>query len=132
MNRKKMVTIIVIVLILLTAIMTLVTYNKVKNEDVKDVAITKDEKVNGLNFTDTTFNKEEGQYVLQMKVTNPSKKEIDLKEVDIVLKDKNGNEIATLLGYIGEPMKANETRTMTINAAMDLSTVKSKTIKAKK
>lgn len=132
MNRKRMVAIIVVVLILLTAIMTLVTYNKFKNEDVKDVGITKDEKVNGLNFTDTTFNKEEGQYVLQMNVTNPSKKEVDLKEVDIILKDKEGNEIATLLGYIGEPMKANETRTMTINAAMDLSKVKSKTIKVKK
>ncbi len=132
MNRKRMVAIIVVVLILLTAIMTLVTYNKFKNEDVKDVGITKDEKVNGLNFTDTTFKEKESQYVLQMNVTNPSKKEIDLKEVDIVLKDKDGKEIATLLGYIGEPMKANEIRTMTINAAMDLSKVKSKTIKVKK
>lgn len=137
MNKKAIIAIIVAVVILVVAGIILLVINNNKKEGTSKEAITtenviKDEKFGGLDFTNTTFIKENGQYTISMDVTNPSDKEIDLEEVNIVLKDKNGNEIVTLLGYIGDPMKAKETRVVTSSVSMDLSKVKSKTIEAKK
>lgn len=137
MNKKAIIAIIVAVVILVIAGIILLVINNNKKEGTSKEAITtenviKDEKFGGLDFTNTTFIKENGQYTISMDVTNPSDKEIDLEEVNIVLKDKNGNEIVTLLGYIGDPMKAKETRVVTSSVSMDLSKVKSKTIEAKK
>lgn len=137
MNKKAIIAIIVAVVILVIAGIILLVINNNKKEGTSKEAITtenviKDEKFGGLDFTNTTFIKENGQYTISMDVTNPSDKEIDLEEVNIVLKDKQGNEIVTLLGYIGDPMKAKETRVVTSSVSMDLSKVKSKTIEAKK
>lgn len=137
MNKKAIIAIIVAVVILVIAGIILLVINHNKKEGTGKEAITtenviKDENFGGLDFTNTTFIKENGQYTLSMDVTNPSDKEIDLEEVNIVLKDKQGNEIVTLLGYIGDPMKAKETRVVTSSVSMDLSKVKSKTIEAKK
>ena len=137
MNKKAIIAIIVAVVILVIAGIILLVINNNKKEGTSKEAITtenviKDEKFGGLDFTNTTFIKENGQYTISMDVTNPSDKEIDLEEVNIVLKDKQGHEIVTLLGYIGDPMKAKETRVVTSSVSMDLSKVKSKTIEAKK
>lgn len=125
----------VVVVLLVVGIIMLIINNKkadAKKEAITTEEIIQDESFNGLNFTNTTFIKENGQYTLSMDVTNPSDKEIDVEEVNIVLKDKKGKEIVTLLGYIGDPMKAKETRTVTSSVSMDLSKAKSKTIEAKK
>lgn len=137
MNKKAIIAIIVAVVILVIAGIIMLVVNSNKKEQSNKEAITtknviKDESFGGLDFTNTTFIKENGQYTISMDVTNPSDKEIDLEEVNIVLKDKQGNEIVTLLGYIGDPMKAKETRVVTSSVSMDLSKVKSKTIEAKK
>ena len=142
MNKKALIAIIAVVVIILVAGVTFLLLNNKTTTDKKETkkdtkeAITaqeviKDESFNGLNFTNTTFIKENEQYTLQMDVTNPSDKEINLEEVNIVLKDKDGNELVTLLGYIGDPMKPSETRTITSAVTMDLSKVDSKTIEAK-
>mgnify|MGYP001084448401 CR=1 FL=1 len=67
-----------------------------------------------------------------MDVTNPTQGEINIEQVNFNLKDKDGNSVIVLLGYIGEPMKAGETRTITSSVTTDLSKVKSKTIEEKK
>jgi len=137
MNKKAIIAIIIAVVVLVIAGIIIFVANNNKKEDTTKEAITtkdiiKDEKFGGLEFTNTTFIKENGQYTLSMDVTNPSDKEINLEEINIVLKDKKGNELVTLLGYIGPAMKANETRTITSSVSMDLSKVKSKTITEKK
>ncbi len=137
MNKKVLIAVIAVIVVVALAGVIMLIVNNNKKEESKKEAITakeviKDETFNGLNFTNTTLIKENGQYTLQMSVTNPSSKKIDLEEVNIVLKDKEGNEIVTLLGFIGDPMKPNETRTVTSSVSMDLSKVKSKTIEAKK
>lgn len=136
MNKKVLVAIIVAVVVLLIAGIIMFIINNKEGQSKKEAItleeIIKDEKFGGLEFTNTTFIKENGQYTLSMDVKNPSDKEINLEEVNIVLKDKKGNELVTLLGYIGPAMKANETRTITSSVSMDLSKVKSKTITEKK
>ncbi len=146
MNKKKIIAIIVIILVLIlvvTGAILLVNHNnnlekkstiEKKNtiEAITEKDIIKNESVNGLEFSNTTLIKENGQYTMQMDVTNPSNEEIDLEEVNIIFKDKDNNEIVSLLGYIGTPMKVNETRTVTSYTRNDLSKAKSKTIEIKK
>jgi len=137
MNKKVIITIVAI-LILLTIVIVgifIFTNDKEKTKPVKnttkaitDSEIIKDETFGGLQFTNTTFIKEGDLYTLSIDVTNPSDNEINIEKVKIVMKDKDKKENTTLLGYIGSPMKAKETRTITASTRADLSRVKSKTI----
>ncbi len=142
MNKKALIIIIVAVLVLLIVGATLIITNgkkaetKKQKKEVKEAitaeGIIKDESYGGLNFTNTTLVNDNGQYTLSIDVTNPTKADIDLEQVNIVLKDKDGNEIISLLGYIGDPVKPDETRTITSFADADLSKAASKTIEAAK
>ena len=70
-------------------------------------------------------------YTLTTDVTNTSDNEITTKQVNINIKNKDGNTIISLLGYIGEdPMAVNETRTITASTQVDLSKAYSKEITA--
>ena len=143
MNKKTLIIIIVAVLVLLIVGATLIITNgkkaetkeenkKESKEAITETGIIKDESYGGLNFTNTTLVNDNGQYTLSIDVTNPTKADIDLEQVNIVLKDKDGNEIISLLGYIGDPVKPDETRTITSFADADLSKAASKTIEAAK
>ena len=65
-----------------------------------------------------------------MDVKNDNKEKFTDKQVDIILKDKKGKTIITLLGYIGDNLKPGETRTITasISADVDLSKATDKEI----
>lgn len=96
--------------------------------------IVKDETFEGLKFTNVTLIRDEkaAQYTLTADVTNTTNETLNTTQVDIVLKNESGNEIITLLGYIGEDLKANETRTVTASTSdsIDLSQATVKEIKA--
>lgn len=57
-------------------------------------------EVNGLKFENIQFTEQNGQSVLLADVTNNSGKATDLTLVDVILLDKNGDEIVTLGGII--------------------------------
>ena len=78
-------------------------------------------------------NKEIDQYTFTAKVTNKTKDVIKTQQVDIVLKDKEGNELITLLGYIGqEGLAPNETKVISASTSgsIPLDKAVSKEIKA--
>lgn len=139
-NKKLIFGLVAILVILIIVVSVIVINNKGTEKKTKKVtqkAITeqeviKDETFGNLNFTNTTLIKDGDQYTLSMDVTNSTQSEIDIEQVNINLKDKDGNSVIVLLGYIGDPMKAGETRTITSSVATDLSKVKSKTIEEKK
>lgn len=140
-NKKPLLIALIVVLI---AIIATVIYfgltgkKEVAKKEKKDetYAITtegiiKEETLNGLKFNNVVLIKKDGMFTLTMDVTNPSKEEIDLEQVNIELKNKADQSIITLLGYIGEPMKAGEVRTVTASTSADLSTVTTKNITVK-
>lgn len=99
-----------------------------KKEAITNQEIIKDENYSNLSFTNTTFIKEGNYYTLSMDVTNPTQNDINVEQVNIVMKDKDGNNIVEFLGYIGDPMKPGEVRTITASTQADLTKVVSKTI----
>ena len=77
-------------------------------------------------------NKETKQYTFTAYVTNTTKEKINVKQVDIVLKNKKGEELITLLGDIGQDgLEANATKTITasVSDSIDLSKATTKEIK---
>lgn len=104
-----------------------------KNDDQGIVANTsadviKEETYEGLKFTNISLITEKGYSTFSADVTNTTQNESNINDVNIVLKDKNGNDIITLRGNIGEPLKPNETKTITAVTKGNLKDVTSKEI----
>ncbi len=139
-NKKIILSLLIIsILVFVVVVLFIIKDNnktstkKVKTdykEAITEQGIIKDETFGNLNFTNTTLIKDGKQYTLSMDVTNPTQEEINIEKVNINLKDKNGNSIVVLHGYIGNPMKAGETRTITASVKIDLSKVKYKVIES--
>lgn len=138
-NHKPLcIALIVIIIALVIASVVLSDMNKTEKgtKDGKTTAITtegivKDESFEGLSFKNFVLVKTGNMYTLTTDVTNTSNNEITTKQVNINIKNKDGNTIISLLGYIGEdPMAVNETRTITASTQVDLSKAYSKDITA--
>lgn len=88
-----------------------------KKEDVEIVntneEVIKDREVDTFRFENTSLIYKSGTSTLQTTVTNISESDQDLQEFEIIFKDKKGNEIATLTGYIGGNIASMESRVIT-------------------
>lgn len=86
------------------------------NEDV-----IKDQEVETFKLTNTSLVYVDGMSTLVTEVKNDSTETAYIKSFNIIVKDANGNQMLTMLGYIGEEIPAGETRTITSSTDMDLS-----------
>ena len=133
--------IITIFIVLLAIILFLITKDStneiVNNGEEKIKAITekgiiKSEEYQGLEFSNITLIKENDIYTLTADVKNTSKEVNKTMMVDIPIKDKKGNVIITLLGYIGKELAPGETVTISASTGADLSNAYTKEIAEKK
>ena len=76
-----------------------------------------DQTVEGLSFENANLEVENGVSTYTVEVTNDLDKEYTLKNINIIFKDGSGQEIETLLGYIGENLEVEETKV--IDASID-------------
>ena len=76
-----------------------------------------DQTVEGLSFENANLEVANGVSTYTVEVTNDLDKEYTLKNINIIFKDGSGQEIETLLGYIGENLEVGETKV--INASID-------------
>ena len=90
--------------------------------------VIKEETYENLKFSNVSLITENGYSTFTADVTNISTNNSDISDVDIVLQDKDGNEVITLRGNIGEPLKPNETRTITAVTKGKLKNVTAKAI----
>ena len=91
--------------------------NDPENPATEVQANTKEEVVGDktlgvFQFTNTSLIWQNGTTALETTVTNTSDSDATLKEFLIHVKDANGNEITTLPGFIGDVLKAHETKTI--------------------
>ena len=73
-----------------------------------------------VKFTNTSLVYENNTSVLETLVTNKSDKTEYLSEFDILVKDKDGNVIVTLTGFIGASIDAGESRVIASTYSEDL------------
>lgn len=126
----------VVVIALIVGIIISFKFNKEKISIAKEpkiVANTKEGIIKEETYENLTFNNislitEDGYTTFTADVTNTSAENSTISDVDIVLQDKDGNEVITLRGNIGEPLKPNETRTITSVTKGELKDVTTKII----
>ena len=82
--------------------------------------VIEDKELNGLNFTNTSLEVKDNASTLVTSVTNPTSSAIEVRVFDIIVKDKDGNVMTTLQGYVGGEIPAGQTRKITSNVDMNL------------
>ena len=131
-EEKKKRVIMVLCGILVFVLVFLLAFGLFRGKDSKDKTtendthantsedVIKDQEVEGLRFSNTSLIMENGGSKLTTEVKNLTGEDIDLQSFDILVKDKDGKEMVTLLGYVGEVIKADETRIITSETDVDL------------
>lgn len=131
-EEKKKRLIMVLCGILVFVLVFLLAFGLFRGKDSKDETpdndahantsedVIKDQEVEGLRFSNTSLIMENGGSKLTTEVKNLTGEDIDLQSFDILVKDKDGKEMVTLLGYVGEVIKADETRIITSETDVDL------------
>ena len=92
---------------------------EIKVNTNKDVI--KDQEVDGIKMTNTSMVTTNGITKLVTNVANDSNVHYKLDEYTIIIKDKEGKEIVRIPGYVGDTIKAGETRTINSSVDIDLS-----------
>ncbi len=136
-NIKVILSAIVVVLLMVPFLLfKLNGNNKITKNDDKDVfahteaEIVKDEEYNNLKISNITMITNKGYTTFTADVTNTAAEPTDFENINIELRDKDGNIVITLLGNIGTGLKQNETRTISSSAKGDFKNVSSKSIAA--
>lgn len=80
-----------------------------------------DQTVEVFELKNTSLIYEKGTTKLETTVTNTSKKDEYLKEFEIKVTDKDGNVMITLKGFVGEKIKAGESKVINSYCGEDLS-----------
>ena len=131
-EEKKKRLIMVLCGILVFVLVFLLAFGLFRGKDSKDKTtendthantsgdVIKDQEAEGLRFSNTSLIMENGGSKLTTEVKNLTGEDIDLQSFDILVKDKDGKEMVTLLGYVGEVIKADETRIITSETDVDL------------
>ena len=83
--------------------------------------VVKDQVVESFKMENTSLVYENNTTLLETTVTNTSDKTEYLKEFEIKVMDKDGNEITTLIGFVGASIEAGETKVINSYSGQDLS-----------
>ena len=111
-NQKKM--IIGAISLFLLAIITIgigVSYSSTESGYLSD------QTVEGLTFENAKLVYENGISTYTVEVVNDLEEDYNLNNINIIFKDGDGNEIVSLLGYIGNKLAVGETKI--IDASID-------------
>ena len=80
--------------------------------------LKEDKKMNEIKLTDTQLTYKNGITTLLCNVTNNSDKEFKMQDVEIILRDENGNEIYRITGVI-ENLQPGETKQFSTHITAD-------------
>lgn len=128
-------------LILICLIIALIMFNRGNNDIANNtkkktgttantsVELISEEVYEGLKFSNISLITKDGYSTFTADVTNESGVDSTIQDVNIVLKDKDGNEVIVLRGNIGDGLKVSETRTITASVKDELTSVTSKEIR---
>ena len=97
-------------------------------DDVKvntEENVIKDQTFEGLTFTNTSLTTTNGVSTLITEVSNSTGEDYTLEEFTITIKNKDGEVITTIPGYVGDVIKNGETRTINSSIDIDLSSASS-------
>ena len=100
-----------------------------KKTVVKSKNVIKDQTIDGIKISDVDLSVTDGASTYTAKVTNTTKKDIAVEDIDIIVKDKDGNQLVQLLGYVGGTIKPDDSKPITSSTDADLKKADSITYK---
>lgn len=93
-------------------------------KEVVETEVTKNQKVDGIEMTNTSLIVTDGVSKLVTMVTNNTGKDYTLGEYEILIYGENNNILVTIPGYVGEIIKNGETKLIDSSIDVDLSNAK--------
>ena len=99
-----------IILVIIVIVLGVLVINLTKPKESKVEDSIKTAEIAGLKIDKVKITADKEQSVYEADITNTTDSISKHEAIDIILKDKNGDVIITLLGYIGKETKANETK----------------------
>lgn len=81
--------------------------------------------IDGLRINNISLITEGESSTFTADVTNTTDQTVDVKSFNIILRDENGAELVTLLGYVGTTIAPGSSSTISTSVEMDLTGVKS-------
>ena len=106
--------------------------NKQNKTVVKSKNVIKEQTVDGLKINNVNLTVSDGITTYTAGVTNTTEKDVVVEDIDVIVKNKKGNELVSLIGYIGGTIKPNETKNIISTTDMDLKKADSITYKVNK
>lgn len=98
--------------------------NKDKNNVVEvannNPGVVDDKEQDGLSFTNTMLLTSNNKSTLTTLVSNLTESDIDVRIFEIYIKDKTGNLMVTLQGYVGDVVPVGESREIVSYVDMNL------------
>lgn len=135
--KIQLIILLVVIIALIVGLIMSFSFDKVQiaKNDSQDIAantspdVIKEENYEGLKFTNISLITENGYSTFSADVTNTTQADSNIGDVNIVLKDKDDNEVITLRANIpGESLKPNETKPITSVTKANLLNVTTKEI----
>lgn len=124
----KLWKIILIIIIIFLIVLTILFINRPKKEIKKDLNLNfNNQIVNELSFEKIKIYSKNGNYFFTAKVINKNDYDINLSPVTVIL-----DESITFTGYIGDTIKSNEYKMLTMQTKEDLSQIKNIRFEMKK
>lgn len=121
--KRKIISLLTLVLIVCLA----TGCEQSKKEEIKieesyntNEEIVENKEVEDLTLTNTSLVSKGNYATLVTLVTNPTSEDKEVRIFNIYVKDKKGNDIITLQGYVGGVVPAGESREITSNVNMNL------------
>ena len=113
-----------LLLVLLFGIVLTTGCGCTKKEETKKVntheGVVEEKVVEELQLTNTSLVSTENSAVLVTRVTNPTKEDKEVRIFNIIVKDKEGNILTKLEGYVGGVVPAGQSREITSNVDINL------------
>ncbi len=131
-NKNVIIAIVTILLIIILAFLIFRDTKepkKLRKEDKKemisitDPEIMKNYVVDGIDFNSVLFVIQDGRSRLMAEVTNNTGVDYKLKQYVVNIKDKDNVVLGTMHGYVGDEIKAGETKNLDVSIDRDLSKV---------
>ncbi len=82
-----------------------------------------DKEVNGMKFTNASISYVDDMATFLATVENTTDKTISLDIFNLVFKDKDGKQIATIPAYVADKLEAGESKSVVAQVNMDLTKV---------
>lgn len=131
-NKNVIIALVTILLIIILAFLIFRDTNepkKLRKENKKemisitDPEIMKNYVVDGIDFNSVLFVIQDGRSRLMAEVTNNTGVDYKLKQYVVNIKDKDNVVLGTMHGYVGDEIKAGETKNLDVSIDRDLSKV---------